>query len=60
LKYIVNRAIFKFAVDSSGLYGSDVIAAKAAGHDLKVIVIIIIIVVGGLFTDILLIVDCCC
>ena len=35
LKYVVNRMMFKFAVDSSGLYGSDVIAAKAAGHDLK-------------------------
>jgi hypothetical protein len=35
LKYLVNRTMFKFAVDSSGLYGSDVIAAKAAGHDLK-------------------------
>jgi hypothetical protein len=34
-KYIYCGAFFKFAVDDHGLYGSDELAAKAAGHELK-------------------------
>ena len=34
-KYIVHNILFKFAVDSAGLYGSDYAAAKVAGHELK-------------------------
>lgn len=34
-KYIVNNILFKFAVDSHGLYGSDYAASKVAGHELK-------------------------
>lgn len=35
-KYIVAGILFKFAIDSQGLYGSDDLAAKEAGHQLKV------------------------
>jgi len=34
-KYMVNGILFKFAVDSAGLLGSDEAASKVAGHDLK-------------------------
>lgn len=34
-KYIVNNILFKFAVDTKGLYGSEHAAAKVAGHELK-------------------------
>ena len=34
-KYIVAGILFKFAIDSKGLYGSDDLAAKEAGHQLK-------------------------
>ena len=34
-KYIVGNILFKFALDSNGLYGSDFAAAKVAGHELK-------------------------
>lgn len=34
-KYIVGNILFKFAVDSFGLYNGDENAAKAAGHELK-------------------------
>jgi len=34
-KFIIHGVLFKFAVDSSGLYGGDYGAAKVAGHDLK-------------------------
>ena len=34
-KYVAHGILFKFAVDSQGLYGGDEHAAKVAGHDLK-------------------------
>jgi hypothetical protein len=34
-KYICNNIVFKFAVDSKGLYCGDQNAMKAAGHDLR-------------------------
>jgi hypothetical protein len=34
-KYIVHSILFKFAVDSHGLYGDDAKAAKVAGHELR-------------------------
>ena len=34
-KYIVQNILFKFAVDSLGLFGSNLLAAKVAGHELK-------------------------
>lgn len=37
-KYLVGGILFKFAVDSYGLYNSDLYASKAAGHDLKSII----------------------
>ncbi|PRP84152.1 hypothetical protein PROFUN_04143 [Planoprotostelium fungivorum] len=35
VKYVVKGILFKLAVDSHGLYGSDMAAAKVAGNDLK-------------------------
>ena len=35
-KYVVAGILFKFSIDSKGLYGSDDLAAKEAGHQLKV------------------------
>eukprot|EP01117_Protostelium_nocturnum_P014543 TRINITY_DN5541_c0_g1_i4.p1 TRINITY_DN5541_c0_g1~~TRINITY_DN5541_c0_g1_i4.p1 ORF type:complete len:905 (-),score=337.74 TRINITY_DN5541_c0_g1_i4:2149-4863(-) len=35
LKYITKGILFKLAVDANELYGSDMIAAKVAGNDLK-------------------------
>jgi len=35
VKYVVHNVVFKFAVDSRNLYGSDYAAAKVAGHELK-------------------------
>lgn len=35
-KYIVQNILFKFAVDSKGLYGSDQLAMKVAGHDVNI------------------------
>ena len=35
-KYVVNNVLFKFAVDSSGIFGKDdSLSAKVAGHELK-------------------------
>lgn len=34
-KYLVDGILFKFAVDSKGIYGSDELAAKEAGHQLR-------------------------
>lgn len=34
-KFVVRGWLFKFAVDSKGLYGSDALAAKVAGHELR-------------------------
>eukprot|EP01119_Soliformovum_irregulare_P020731 TRINITY_DN6771_c0_g1_i1.p1 TRINITY_DN6771_c0_g1~~TRINITY_DN6771_c0_g1_i1.p1 ORF type:complete len:1301 (+),score=414.07 TRINITY_DN6771_c0_g1_i1:81-3983(+) len=37
-KYIAQGILFKFAVDSHGLYGSDELSAKAAGNELRSLV----------------------
>ena len=37
-KYIVRNILFKFAVDSNGLYCGDYGAMKVAGHELKGII----------------------
>jgi len=34
-KYLVSNILFKFAVNSNGVYGNDEAAAKVAGHELK-------------------------
>ena len=34
-KYICQNILFKFALDTKGLYGGDQNAMKSAGHDLK-------------------------
>ena len=34
-KYVVNGILFKFALDSSNIYGGDHNAMKAASHELK-------------------------
>lgn len=39
-KYLVNGILFKFALDFNKIYGGDENAAKAAGHDLKVLCLI--------------------
>eukprot|EP00727_Mastigamoeba_balamuthi_P009543 m51a1_g5210 hypothetical protein (1212) ;mRNA; r:242382-246294 len=37
-KYVVQKILFKFAVDSKGIFGGDEAAAKVASHDLKSLV----------------------
>jgi hypothetical protein len=34
-KYVVHNILFKFAVDVTGMLGSDYVAAKVAGNELR-------------------------
>ena len=36
-KYIVQNILFKFAVDSKGIYGGDDYAMKVAGHEVYIV-----------------------
>lgn len=57
-KYIVHSILLKFAVDSNGLYGSDSMAAKVAGHDLRSLINYHNICSG--ITDVSICVPLCC
>jgi hypothetical protein len=62
-KYIVRNILFKFAVDSQGLYAGDYGAAKVGGHELKGVIAYfnalsdqVLCLFGGLLCDICVIV----
>ena len=57
-RYLVNSILFKFAVDSYGIFnGDDAKAAKVAGNDLKGIVAYFNCNIDGLYVPITAIID---
>ena len=57
-KYIVQNILFKFAIDTEGLYRSDENAMKAASHDLKGLAAYFHSGVSGLHVPLMTLIDC--